>query len=370
MNVTTAVILTTTFNPAYKVMRCAAAAGAHVVVVASPGTRECPKLLARSRFCDRFILMTSDLRLRADARIELADSLDRVQPDWLIPSDIESFEFLIEAPDQFAGARYPLPSLEVFNGLADKGSFAKLCERLRVPHPLTVVAPKVELLDLAPLDKRPIVIKPVRGEGGRGVTRIERSEQLATIRYGPVLAQEYIPGKDLGISMVCDRGRIIASIAFSYDRGVYHVFHHPRLHHFTRVIVEATGYSGPLNVDAREDMSGNIYVLECNPRFFFNTDIVLMAGLNFVELGFHRRATEIRAPEMRIRSAFSALLNAWRMTYMDRLYLGYQIDESAGFLVRDFRRRMAKRAWGTNGCESDTAPSTELDTTFGRGMAA
>src|SRR5262249_15622036 len=151
-----------------------------------------------------------------------------------------SFKFLIEAEGHLAGVRYPLPSLEMFNALDDKGSFANLCERLRLQHPPTVMAPKAKLLEIPRQWKRPIVIKPTRSEGGRGVMHLRSPRQLAKVDYGPVLAQEYIVGKDLCICMVCDRGQIVASIAYRYERGVYHIFQHPNLHRLAQVIIAAT----------------------------------------------------------------------------------------------------------------------------------
>lgn len=104
-------------------------------------------------------------------------------------------------------------AIEVCN---DKGLQALLFDRLGIPHPETRHAFSYEQVhDIATEFGWPVVVKPVSGSWGRGVTRLSHEEELeawtggresadAAGKHFPVLVQRYVekPGHDLRIVVV------------------------------------------------------------------------------------------------------------------------------------------------------------------------
>jgi len=98
----------------------------------------------------------------------------------------------------------------------DKGLQALLFARLGIPHPATRHAFTYEQVhDIASEFGWPVVVKPVSGSWGRGVTRLSTEEELEAWTGGresadaagklfPVLVQQYVekPGHDLRIVVV------------------------------------------------------------------------------------------------------------------------------------------------------------------------
>lgn len=118
----------------------------------------------------------------------------------------------------------------------------------------------------------PLVIKPLAGPGGRGVSVVRDAARLeARLSAGiPVLAQEFLEGEDVDISFLADRGRLVSWAVQTLDSDhVYHYIDDERVVAIARRIAEATRYSGLAHVDMRyEGMSrGSIKVIECNPHF-------------------------------------------------------------------------------------------------------
>lgn len=118
----------------------------------------------------------------------------------------------------------------------------------------------------------PLVIKPLSGPGGRGVSVVREVAGLEArlSEACPVLAQEFLEGEDVDISFLADRGRLVSWAVQTLDsQHVYHYIEDERVVSIARRIAEATNYSGLAHVDMRYDgMSrGSIKVIECNPHF-------------------------------------------------------------------------------------------------------
>ncbi len=55
-------------------------------------------------------------------------------------------------------------------------------------------------------------------------------------------------------------------------------------------IVSHLAFDGVIGFDIRESPSG-FFFLECNPRFWYNMDIAMVAGLNLVSIGLEPAAS-------------------------------------------------------------------------------
>jgi D-alanine-D-alanine ligase-like ATP-grasp enzyme len=183
-----------------------------------------------------------------------------------------------------------VPEAGTFDALVTKDRFMEVCERFGVPHP------KGELyLDRAGLlaaigDGRvrfPAMFKPLNRAGGIGVVKANADNAhalAAAIDYAPILVQDFIDGEDRSISIFCRRGEIKKEVVYSHPDGVFHFHHEPELSRLVRELAKAMKLDGVINFDARVDVHGKVWLIECNPRFFFSMDAIMIAGINFADM--------------------------------------------------------------------------------------
>lgn len=107
------------------------------------------------------------------------------------------------------------------------------------------------------------------------------------IRYRPVIVQDFVEGGDVGASVYCDAGKIVAFIAHRCDfaAGVYSTLRHDGIRDHVARLAAETGLHGIANFDMRMAPDGEVFLLECNPRVFFTLDLAMLAGVNFVVMG-------------------------------------------------------------------------------------
>jgi predicted ATP-grasp superfamily ATP-dependent carboligase len=283
-------VLALGFLPQYRVVRCAAAAGASVYVFGD----EQAAWLAISRYCRKFILWAGEWdQVDASAIAALNDSIRRCSIDCVIPSDARTTRFLSLVRDVLECKSFPVPDTQAFDELNAKHTFAALCARLEIPHPSTrVLSGLPELIDLHTRDQLqfPVIAKPIAESGSRGVVRLDEDDfhrQVHGIDYAPILIQDFIPGNDLDISIYCEGGDTKTSLAYRRERGVFHFFENDRLDMLVRRLASALELNGVFNFDARATADGEIFLIECNPRFWYSLDYSMIAGINFVKLGLH-----------------------------------------------------------------------------------
>jgi len=105
-----------------------------------------------------------------------------------------------------------LPDKEMFEMTSDKGSFQKYCELRDFPVPKSFFKKEV----LSPnFSFRPLIVKPVSGEGSVGIKHIDRSDQLdllQSIDTSKHIIQEKIQGlkKVAGAFFLCKEGSVLA----------------------------------------------------------------------------------------------------------------------------------------------------------------
>jgi biotin carboxylase len=319
----------------YRVLRCAATAGLQVHVMGFPGTGRA-RHLAWSRYCAAYIPAPREPRDGA-LLAGIASVVRARQIDAVIPSDASTTRFLAQHGQSIAARVFPVPDVATFDSLVDKARFAEVCGEVGVAHPRTRLFPTVkafvEALYCGELDL-PLIVKPTGASGGVGVQPLHADDsvrRLATVDYVPVLVQELVPGEDVSISVLCHRGAITASATYRYraNQGLYETFYDERVHELARRVVGHVGYCGVAGFDLRLGPGGQAWLIECNPRFTYNADITLLAGVNFVSLGLEprprRRGAELRAADHRIFQG--KLLKPWTLLGRARLHGSYLLDD-------------------------------------------
>lgn len=322
----------------YRTLRCAARCFDRVYVLGNLPARP----LASSTACKIFHAMPS--AFGADS-IQLVNEIcDLNNIDHILPSDVETTRFVAEYRDRFTARSYPVPDTATFDLLNNKHAFTELCQRLGVPTPQTrLVSGRQELQALLADGTLtpPILVKPLDMWGGYGVQvlRADDAQQaVADIDYEPILVQQYIDGTDICAFYVCRHGQVQAEAI--YRPGAVEYLRHDRIRNECLKIIRHLRYDGVIGFDIRDDGKA-LFFLECNPRFWYNMDRVMLAGMNFVEIGFrqHRgesaRIVNLANMSMMERSAWTRTRPSSRMIASSRrtLFSYYWSDLPMAFLI-------------------------------------
>jgi predicted ATP-grasp superfamily ATP-dependent carboligase len=274
---------------AIEVMKALALAGIGVYVIAP----ESFFALRCSRYCRGFSRLS---KLKSDEDfIELINErLLKWKIDVLVPSDIWSVFLFARSGNVFqAPAIFPVAAVETLEKLHDKRSFCELLRDLGISHPRTsqlrsaADAPAVTM-------PFPVIVKPVSGEGGCGVLKMNSASELGLYLKSrgsktlfPLVVQEFIDSSDAGISILAQNGNVVAwTIQRWIGRARLEFVKHKEILEVTKKIVRETSFSGVAHFDILiENKTGEMYVLECNPRFWGSLHVSVWSGVNFAALG-------------------------------------------------------------------------------------
>lgn len=197
------------------------------------------------------------------------------------------------AADRFAAAGVrvlaaPVPALET---CLDKWRLVERCRGV-VRVPATSLVTVATDLSATP---EPYVLKPRSGAGGRGVRVVRRSEDAAGVpRDGSYLRQEYLPGDEFSIDVLCrPDGTVAASVPRRRDKvdsGIAvagRTVRDPELEAFGAAVATAVGVTGIANVQARRDRLGRLALLEVNPRLPGTMPLTVAAGVDMPAWALH-----------------------------------------------------------------------------------
>ena len=289
------------FGLPYRVLRCAAAVGLRVFVLGGGEARK----LSRSRFCRGYIELERLPGISVEDFVTQVNQwAARLEVEMVLPADHETFRVLSMVRQRIHRPVFPLPDAEQFNILNDKYAFSHHCQAVGVAHPRTALFADPALLrdscakgDL-PL---PFVVKPANLSGGEGVEKIAHIgdlDKLHDLSYRPILAQQFIAGEDRCATLFTRQGKVIVGQCYRRhkDRVIFDI--DDRLIELCGRLTAPLGVDGVINFDARiESGSGDIYIIECNPRFFFSMDYAAIAGVNFVALGLGHGGQPLPSPQ-------------------------------------------------------------------------
>lgn len=246
-----------------------------------------------SRYTRRYTHVTNE-SLRISESVHAA-ALERYCAenaiDVVIPGDLSAAIELASLTDS-AVPRFPVASASLLERLHDKWSFYELLSHYDLPAPRTrLLDPKsaAQAFELS----YPVLVKPALGEGGFGITLCESPEHLARLwsdaehQEGRWLAQEFIHGYDIDVSLLADHGRMVAhTIQLDEAPDAKRFVHHARVAEIAEELVRVSEFHGLAHLDMRIDTrTDTLYVVECNPRVWGSLMYSVWAGVNFIELG-------------------------------------------------------------------------------------
>jgi carbamoyl-phosphate synthase large subunit len=138
----------------------------------------------------------------------------------------------------------------------------------------------------------PIIVKPRRGAGSRGVRLVQDRAGLDALGDDDTLiAQELLPGDEFSVDVFADaEGRVIASVPRTrtrVDSGVSiagRTLRDAELESTAADVARAIGLTGVANVQLRYDVDGVAALLEVNPRFPGALPLTIAAGVDMPSL--------------------------------------------------------------------------------------
>lgn len=138
----------------------------------------------------------------------------------------------------------------------------------------------------------PIIVKPRRGAGSRGVRLVHDRAALDDLGEDDTLiAQELLPGDEFSVDVFADAsGRIIAAVPRTrtrVDSGVSiagRTVKNDELESTATDVARAIGLTGVANVQLRYDVVGVAALLEVNPRFPGAMPLTIAAGVDMPSL--------------------------------------------------------------------------------------
>ena len=252
--------------------------------------------LQASRLIKGTLLARPDLHQRHDEILQAILTQHAVTPfDVAVAADVEGALILDAIKDRLPIPLYPQADKATLELLNDKWQFRNLCQELRLPTPETLHFPDKTHIDPYMIAQigYPVVLKPTSRFSSIGVRVVASSDELRRIiddpiyRSGSIIVQQYIDGQDIGLSVFCRDGKIIAATTFFCgDNDATMFLPITALRAMGERICAATNYNGVANFDARiEQQTGNIMLFECNPRFFMRLSACRICGLDLLGLG-------------------------------------------------------------------------------------
>lgn len=187
-----------------------------------------------------------------------------------------------------------LPTINDFLKAKNKWLLMEHLVHIKIPHPKSLLLEKWDKGTL----KFPFIVKPIEGiGGGKDVSLIQdktafnsflSTNNLSDCKY---IIQEYIKGYDIGCSVLCKSGVILAYTIqkaslkadnpFAPFLGFVFV-NEEKLYLIISELMKSLNWSGVAHIDARYDTNKNTFkVIEVNTRFWGSLDASLLAGVNF-----------------------------------------------------------------------------------------
>jgi predicted ATP-grasp superfamily ATP-dependent carboligase len=254
------------------------------------GSRE-TAALRWSRLCERHVLIDFDDDEGSVRSInELAQKTSRA---LLIPFDCEGIRLVNRLASRLPFASIPVPDLPTLDMFDDKWRFYQFCLANSLPAPATRWIGSKQALDFDALEAQlglPFVVKPTNCSGSLGV-QIVRTRKVfeqeilhnPQYRYAALIAQQYIDGIDMDINLLSVHGRLCASSIHRVEGSWMDFVRHPALQEIAEKLCRFSGYHGVMNVDVRLDQrTGEVFLVESNPRFWASLAAAVGCGLNFV----------------------------------------------------------------------------------------
>ena len=218
----------------------------------------------------------------------------------LLPIDVPGMRLVIAHREALEKVVYllPLPTAEVYETATDKSRLAAFMQVHDIPAPDTILEIRHNLKAKLEDFRFPVLLKPVEGAGGRGISRYDTAEAvLAAVAVLPTevkyIIQNCLDGYDIDCNVLYQEGRLVAySIQKGLVPAVWSVYAPTEAIEFVRSkavlavvddLMTALRWSGVAHIDLRYDSrTDQMRVIEINTRFWLTVvGSAITARVNF-----------------------------------------------------------------------------------------
>ncbi len=232
----------------------------------------------------------------------LAEITRHTHIDVILPVSEEGVLFAAtkrEALSKLA-ALPPIPEIETLKTAKNKWLLNQFACQYDLPVPEAILVTFDSAFDrrVSALEY-PVLLKPTTMTDGQGIRRFDApSDLLGFLKSqdkepfeAKYLVQTYVPGSDMGLSVLCQDGEILA---FTIQRGIISAAHRfgplmamqfisqEDVLNAGQKLVSALRWSGVAHIDFRHDSrDGRAKIIEMNARYWGSLLGSLVAGVNF-----------------------------------------------------------------------------------------
>jgi predicted ATP-grasp superfamily ATP-dependent carboligase len=268
-------------------------------------------LAAASRYCAREVIYPSPYTDPEGFEHFLLRFIEREPVHVLmVASDVTTHIVSKNADAIRPHAAIAVPPFDAFECVTDKWRLLQRAASLGIPIPAThVVDGKAALASLLPRIEYPVVVKPTRSRMPTRAGWVSGTAQYAAdedqlqrlyrdtdyLASAPSLIQTRIVGPGLGVFVLCDRGRVVATFAHRRLRerppsgGVSVLcesapFDAEQQDQAVRLL-EPLGWHGVAMLEYKRDLrTGQSVLMEVNGRFWGSLQLAIDAGVDFPSL--------------------------------------------------------------------------------------
>lgn len=174
----------------------------------------------------------------------------------------------------------------------------------------------------------PAIIKPASSRGSRDIFLVKDQDEAEAIysyltsfspehySYSQILFQEYLPGDEYTVDLVCDKkGKplvIVPRLRLATKGGISTIgktVKDNQIIKLVKKIVAKIPFYGPVNIQFKKDKFGEIKLLEINPRTSGGLPITYQAGVNI--------------PLLTVKTAFSQEIKPEELLWQETLVYRY-----------------------------------------------
>ena len=231
----------------------------------------------------------------------LQNKVRETRYDLVLPFIDSSTKIVVDAQDMLQ-QHVPLhvPRPESFHLAFDKAKTFQLARKLNLPAPETRYPKNLDdAVKLAGEIGYPVVIKPRKSSGSRGLKIVKNEQELVSAfprihaKYPEPILQEYIPLQDaVGFVALYDNNGKLK--AYSQHKRLHEfplsggpstlriTIDDKRLYQYGTALLEELQWRGPAMVEFRVDSRDGIpKLMEINPRLWGSIALHIAAGVNF-----------------------------------------------------------------------------------------
>jgi predicted ATP-grasp superfamily ATP-dependent carboligase len=269
-----------------------------VNVLAAEKTRFAPALF--SKYC-KVGLVNPDPQKYPDEFMQwLIATLDKYPCEMCIPVDDATLDVIMKHRHKLERlTSFVLPPLEGYKVASDKGLSVLAAQQADILCPHTIIPDNLKELDVWIKNLEfPVIIKPRKSSGSRGIKYVEDKEYFKKAylqvhkEYPFPIVQKYIqPVEKYGVCLLFNSASELRASFVQREVRHYPVnmgtsvvqesVYYPKLVEIGSKLMKSLKWTGIVELDFLVDQQGKAYFMEINPRFWGSLQMAVLAGVDF-----------------------------------------------------------------------------------------